>query len=164
MSFLPNFSHIYVEKDAYGYYLTDLAISKFQKSSIIEVNHYKDIFNRSKQDFQVQKRTMKLILAKKTEPLLYNSPYMVQEHGTPNTYYNTPLLNCLYNCDYCFLQGMYDSGNMVLFVNEKDFMDAIDQRLLKPKDPANKTVVSICLLYTSPSPRDRSLSRMPSSA
>ena len=143
MSFSPNFSHIYVEKDAHGYYLTDLAISKFQKSSIIEVNHYKDIFNRSKQDFQVQKRAMKLILAKKTHPLIYNSSYMVQEYGTPNTYYNTPLLNCLYNCDYCFLQGMYDSGNMVLFVNEKDFMDAIDKRLLKPKDPANKTVVSI---------------------
>ena len=143
MSFSPNFSHIYVEKDAYGYHLTDLAISKFQKSSVIEVNHYKDIFNRSKQDFQVQKRAMKLILAKKTDPFIYNSSYMVQEYGTPNTYYNTPLLNCLYNCDYCFLQGMYDSGNMVLFVNEKDFMDAIDQRLLKPKDPANKTVVSI---------------------
>ena len=32
------------------------------------------------------------------------------------------------------------------------------------KGPENKDEYSICLLYTSPSPRDRQKSRMPSSA
>ena len=32
------------------------------------------------------------------------------------------------------------------------------------EDPAVKPLIESCLLYTSPSPRDRSLSRMPSSA
>ena len=34
----------------------------------------------------------------------------------------------------------------------------------KPKDVKEEMVVSICLLYTSPSPRDPKTSRMPSSA
>ena len=38
------------------------------------------------------------------------------------------------------------------------------QRLLKGADLGDVKVGSTCLLYTSPSPRDRSLSRMPSSA
>ena len=35
-------------------------------------------------------------------------------------------------------------------------------KLLAPVDPVN--IYCICLLYTSPSPRDRPVSRMPSSA
>ena len=34
----------------------------------------------------------------------------------------------------------------------------------KSTDAVDELIVKVCLLYTSPSPRDRSLSRMPSSA
>ena len=139
----PNFSHIYVEKDAIEYPLAKIALSKFTGSTIIKVDHYKDVFNRKGQNFQMQKLSMKLILAKKREPLLYEGSGMIQDFDTPNVFYNTPILNCLYNCDYCFLQGMYDSGNLVVFVNEQDMMDAIDARVSDPKDSSKPTVVSI---------------------
>ena len=44
-----------------------------------------------------------------------------------------------------------------------DITDAIIQEMGAPKDFASKLQTG-CLLYTSPSPRDRLLSRMPSSA
>jgi len=66
--FQPNFSHIYVERGALDYPLSQIALKKFSKSKVIEVDHYKDIFNRTGQDFQVQKKSMKLILAKKQNP------------------------------------------------------------------------------------------------
>ena len=143
INFQSNFSHIYVERDAFGFELTDLALSKFPRASVIKIGHYKDVFNRPGQDFQIQKSSMKLILAKKTDPFLYPASDMVQEFDTPNVYYNTPILNCLYNCDYCFLQGMYPSGNIVVFVNEKDFMDAINIKLNELDDPLKPMVVSI---------------------
>lgn len=37
------------------------------------------------------------------------------------------MLNCLYDCRYCFLQGMYQSAHYVLFVNYEDFQDEIRQ-------------------------------------
>ena len=86
---------------------------------------------------------MKLILAKKRPPFLYPASDMVQEFGTPNAYYNTPVLNCLYNCEYCFLQGMYPSGNLVVFVNEDDLKNAIDMQLNDLNDPLKPTVVSV---------------------
>tara|TARA_Y100001970_G_C14245841_1_gene868134 strand:+ start:690 stop:1706 length:1017 start_codon:yes stop_codon:yes gene_type:complete len=140
---LPKFSHIYIEKGARGYPLTDLALSKFHRSTIIDIDHYKDIFNRSNQDFQSQKDSMKLILAKKSTPFIYPISDMVQEYSTKNVFYNTPILNCLYNCDYCFLQGMYPSGNIVIFVNESDFMDTIDKKLEKFKDSKEMMAVSV---------------------
>ena len=139
----PNFSHIYVEKSVVGYPLTDLTLSKFSTSTIVMIDHYKDIFNRSGQDFQIQKLSMKLILAKKKEPYLYPASNMIQDYDTPNVFYNTPILNCLYNCDYCFLQGMYNSGNLVVFVNEDDMMDAIDKEVSNSRDSSRPTVVSI---------------------
>ena len=36
------------------------------------------------------------------------------------------MLNCLYDCRYCFLQGMYRSANYVLYVNYEDFTGDID--------------------------------------
>ena len=139
----PNFSHIYIERGAVEYPLSKIARSKFMGSTVIEIDHYKDVFNRRGQDFQLQKRSMKLILAKKTEPLLYEGSSMIQDYNTPNVYYNTPILNCLYNCDYCFLQGMYDSGNLVVFVNENEMMSAIDKKVSNPIDPSKPTVISI---------------------
>ena len=64
-SLKPNFSHIYLEKGAEEYSLTKLALAKFSKSKIVLIDHYKDFFNRPNQDFQVQKSSMNLILAKK---------------------------------------------------------------------------------------------------
>ena len=83
----PKFSHIYVEKDAIGYPLTDIALSKFHRSTVLEIDHYKDIFNRPGQDFQIQKSSMKLILAKKKEPYIYPASEMVQDYNTTNVYY-----------------------------------------------------------------------------
>lgn len=139
----PSFSHIYVEKKVRDLPLTKLALSKFSDSNVIWVDHYKDVFNRSGQDFQSQKFSMNLILAKKTKPFLYPASDLVQNFDNPNIYYNTPVLNCIYNCDYCFLQGMYNSGNIVVFVNENEFRKSIKDALLVPKDPTKPTIVSI---------------------
>ena len=38
---------------------------------------------------------------------------------------------------------MYDSGNIVVFVNENEFRKSIKDVLLVPKDPTKPTIVSI---------------------
>ncbi len=140
---LPNFSHIYIEKDVRDLPLTRIALRRFWKAKIVWINHYKDIFNRLGQDFQLQKSSMKIILAKKREPFLYSASEMIQDYDNPNTFYNTPVINCLYNCDYCYLQGMYDSGNMVIFVNENDFFDAIEKKILNLEDSSKPMILSV---------------------
>ena len=39
------------------------------------------------------------------------------------------MMNCIYDCEYCFLKGMYPSGNLVIFVNIEDFLNEIENRL-----------------------------------
>ena len=50
------------------------------------------------------------------------------------------------------------------FVVEPGQLDQAEKRLFALRGAARKFNVDICLLYTSPSPRDATLSRMPSSA
>jgi spore photoproduct lyase len=40
------------------------------------------------------------------------------------------MLNCIYDCRYCFLQGMYRSAHYVLFVNYDEFFSAMDAKLM----------------------------------
>ena len=51
----PNFSNIYIERGAVEYPLSKIAQSKFMGSNVIEIDHYKDIFNRRGQDSSCKK-------------------------------------------------------------------------------------------------------------
>ena len=68
---------------------------------------------------------------------------MLQDGGFRNFYYNTPILNCLYNCNYCFLQGMYPSANIVIFVNQQDMEKAVESEIKIRPYPNDPLMLSI---------------------
>ena len=125
----PNFSHIYVEKRAQAYPEMNDILRKFPRSTVIEIEDYKRVFNRSNQNFQAQKKSLKLIIAVKKDHFIYNGSQYAPNFDLPNFYYNTVMLNCLYNCDYCYLQGMFISGNIVIFINFEDFVQHAEKIL-----------------------------------
>jgi spore photoproduct lyase len=131
-SLASSFSHIYVEKKAKHHEKTLEILGRFKNATIIEIEHYKDVFNQKGQDFRAQKQTPKLILALKEEPFLYEGSQYADGFGFEQFYYTPTMLNCLYDCDYCYLQGMYPSANMVVYVNREDFFKATLPLLDKP--------------------------------
>ena len=116
------FSHIYVEKRVKNEEYVKEILAKFKKAEVIEINHYKDRFNPYSQSFRAQKNAQSLILAKKEAPFIYEASDLIQKQDI-NFFYTTPMLNCVYDCHYCFLQGMYPSSNLVLFTNFEDFFE-----------------------------------------
>jgi spore photoproduct lyase len=65
-----------------------------------------------------------LILALKKDHFLYGGNEFLQANLSPNFSYNALVLNCPYDCHYCYLQGMYAGGNIVAFVNLEDYFAA----------------------------------------
>ncbi len=124
------FSHIYVEKSIRTHFRTQRILSKFPNAHIIEIEHYKDVFSRRKQNYVLQRRSQNLILAAKTGNLIYKGAPVCQSFGNEYFYYTSCMMNCVYDCEYCYLKGMYPSGNLVVFVNLEDFFDKT-QELLK---------------------------------
>ncbi len=112
--------------------LTCKIMQKFSNSKIIFIKHYKDVFNRPNQDFTTQSKSKNLILARREAPFLYEGSFYSDGFEYENFFYTPSILGCLYDCDYCYLSGMYNSANSVFFVNTQDFFDAVLPYLEKP--------------------------------
>lgn len=127
--FNPFFSHIYIEKPIRNHSRTQDILAKFPAATVIEINHYKDVFCRSKQSYPLQHCSQNLILAAKQGTFFYEGAPVCQNFGNTNFYYTSCMMNCVFNCEYCFLKGMYPSANMVIFVNLEDFFAEMEQML-----------------------------------
>lgn len=134
------FTHIYVEEKVKNHPVTRKILENFPKAEMIHIGHYKDIFNRKHQNFMAQKAHQALILARKEGKLVYEGAPMCQNFGHDWFYYTSCMMNCIFDCEYCYLQGMYPSGHIVLFVNIEDIFEEV--RSLLRKHP-----VYLCISY-----------------
>lgn len=114
------FSHLYIEKRVLNHPQTVKIIEKFDASHIILIDHYKEVFNRGSQDFAAQSSAKKLILARQEGKFLHEGSQYSDGFEHEQFFYASTLMGCLYDCDYCYLQGLYPSANTVLFVNLED--------------------------------------------
>ena len=128
----PPFSHIYIEEALLGGEEAEAILRKFPKAKCIPIRHYKDLFNRRKQNRALQEKSRKLILAKKEGQRIYPGAPVCQSFSESAFYYASLLMNCPFHCEYCYLQGMYPSANLVLFLNVEDYFSDC-QRLIQEK-------------------------------
>lgn len=112
---------VYIEKNILNHPRAKRILQTVNPEQIIECEHYKEVFNPKTQNFRIQKQNPCLILAEKNGARVFPTPPSFGIGGQKN-YYFSHMLNCLYDCRYCFLQGMYSSANYVVFVNYEDFM------------------------------------------
>jgi len=141
--FSKKFSHIYIEKKALNHKNTLKILAKYPKAEIIEINNYKQIFNRRSQSWKSQKKSQNLILGFREDNFLYKGSNVTPNFGYDNFYYNSVVLNCLYDCSYCYLQGMFPSANLVIFVNNEDF---INKAIIQSE---NHNPLYLCISYDS---------------
>lgn len=134
------FSHIYIEREIRDHFIIKRILARFPVAEVVEINHYKDIFCRSRQNYGIQKNSPSLILAGKQQNLVYEGAPVCQSFGNSHFYYTSSVMNCIYDCEYCYLQGMYPSANMVVFVNLEDIFEQVE--ILLKKHP-----VYLCVSY-----------------
>lgn len=125
------FQHIYIEQTLLSHPIALQIRARFPKAAVLPIEHYKDIFNRSRQSLSEQQTEPALILAANRGTLFYPGAPVCQSFGEEHFMYTSCIMNCLYNCDYCYLQGMYPGRNLVVFINLEDYFKELDALLLK---------------------------------
>lgn len=115
---------IYVESELIRHPRCKRILSRYPGARMIEIERYGEVFNRKQQNFRLQKRNPALILARKHDQHILPTP-VGYGLGADRNFYFSHMLNCIYDCRYCFLQGMYRSANYLLFINYQDFGAAI---------------------------------------
>ena len=124
------FSTIYIEQELFGHPRVEKLLARYPAIPIVKIERYGEVFNRKAQNFRLQKLKPALIIAKKHNKSVLSAPEGYGLGGKHN-YYFSHLLNCIYDCRYCFLQGMYRSAHYVWFVNYEDFAEAIVEKIIQ---------------------------------
>ncbi len=128
-SSVSDFARIYIENDISEDPVVQRILSGLPGSKVIPIKHYKDVFSRANQQYDVQKKGRSLILARNTGRLIYKGAPMCQSFDMENFSYTNSVMNCIYDCDYCFLKGVYDTPNIVVFVNFEDYRESVEKKL-----------------------------------
>ena len=130
------FDFIYIEEAVREHRRVRQICARYPTARLVPCDRFGEVFNRGAQNFRLQKKRPALVLAEKHGNFVLEAPagYGI---GAIVNYYFSHMLNCIYDCRYCFLQGMYRSSHLVLFVNYEDFHAAIE-------DSARATGDSVC--------------------
>lgn len=123
------FSVIYVEEAALTYPRAQRILSRLPDAERILIRDYRDVFNRAHQNPVLQKKAQALILAVSDRPRVYEGAPVCQDFDNDRFFYSSDVMNCVFDCEYCYLQGMYPSGNIVVFVNLEATFAALDRLL-----------------------------------
>lgn len=120
---------IYIEEDIFDNKYTKEILKNIKNFQTIKIKHYKDVFNRKNQSHKFQKENLNIILAKSNEKKVYEGAEICNNFGYEDFYYIVNLMNCTYDCEYCFLKGMYPSSNIVIFVDYDEIMMEVKKKL-----------------------------------
>ena len=124
---------IYIEEDIIDHPKTNEILALMPRAVKIFIKRYTEVFNKKSQNFRLQKINPSLILARKYNNFLHKAPV---NYGIGNqyNYYFSHMINCVFDCRYCFLQGMFRSANFVIFVNYEELFLSIEKLMFDIKN------------------------------
>ena len=122
------FNNIYIEKDLkqhpeYSKKLSDI-LQKVEGNHL-EINKIEDVFGRVKVPYLQKRESLNLFIGRKMGNLVKPAP---PAYGTKTEdhYYFIHAYNCIYECQYCYLQGYFNSPDIVLFINHDEICTEIE--------------------------------------
>lgn len=71
----------------------------------------------------------KIVWAKNTGKLLYKGSPVCHDFGNSHFYYASCVVNCMFDCQYCFLKGKYDNDNIIVYENLEDYFSETEHLL-----------------------------------
>ena len=98
------------------------------KAEPLILQSYDEIWGKSKKPYLHKRDSLNLFLAEKKGQLLKLAPDAYGQAGEPH-YYFIHAYNCIYECQYCYLQGYFNTPDIVLFVNHEEIMEEMQKTL-----------------------------------
>lgn len=122
-------NEIYVEEEIKDHPRVNSIVSKLKKTPLY-IPRFDDIWGRSKRPYLQKRDSLNLFLARKQGQLLKLTPDAYGSEGAPH-YYFIHAYNCIYECQYCYLQGYFNTPDIVLFINHEEIISEMESTLKK---------------------------------
>lgn len=118
------FETIYIEKQLVYHPRVLEILKRFPQSEAKHIDRIDDIFGRVKKPYLQKRTNLNLFLGEKKGQLVKMAPPAYGLLGEPH-YYFIHAYNCIYECNYCYLQGYFHSPDIVLFLNHNEIGEEI---------------------------------------
>ena len=118
--------HIYVETGIRKAPLTERILRSLSGCSVLEIQDHRRLEDESVplKGYNSAMKGNVLILAHHPGPCIRPFPGS-REDPAPTEFYVAHANGCPFDCQYCFLQGYFDHGAPVLFVNREDLLEEL---------------------------------------
>jgi len=120
-------NEVYVEEDILESPRVRSILAKVKKVPLL-LKSYDEIWGRTKKPYLHKRDSLNLFLAHKKGQLLKLAPDAYGKIGEPH-YYFIHAYNCIYECQYCYLQGYFNTPDIVLFVNHEEIILEMEKAL-----------------------------------
>lgn len=98
--------------------------SKFPNSEVRYISKVEDVFGKVKKPYLQKRTNLNLFVGEKKGNLVKIAPPAYGLSGEPH-YYFVHAYNCIFECDYCYLQGYFQSPDIVIFINHEEIGNEI---------------------------------------
>ncbi len=121
------FRKILLEKEVREYPETQNILERFKHIPTQEIDRVDSFFGRVYKPYLQKRDSLQLFLGKKRGKLLKKTPDAYGMGKDPH-YYFVHAYNCVFECEYCYLQGYFSSPDIVLFLNHAEICKAIKEQ------------------------------------
>ena len=121
---MNRFRNIYVEKKVEQRSFTIELLKNLKNPDYQLIDDYSNYFGVLKKPYLQKRNKLDLFIAEKTGDLVKEAPNAYGLSGEKHFYF-IHAYNCIYECQYCYLQGYFNSPDIVLFVNHDEIVNSM---------------------------------------
>ena len=127
------FSQIFVERALVDHPQAHKILKQFQALPVHVIEQYDHVWGKFKKPYLLKREDLSLFLAQKKGQLIKLAPD-AYGHGKEKHFYFIHAYNCIYECEYCYLQGYFSTPDLVVFLNHEDIIKEMESILKEDPD------------------------------
>ena len=119
------FRRVFVERAVRTHPQTEKILTALGTPPLSLIDRVEDVFGRAVKPYLQKRTTLDLFIGRKRGQLVKATPPAYgADTGQHYFFYNS--FNCVFECEYCYLQGYFNSPDLVFFVNHDEVCAAIE--------------------------------------
>lgn len=123
---MSTFHSLLIEKEILDHPRAKHIREFFKNIPVFEIDSYENWWAHVQKPYLDKREKLNLILATKKGELVKLAPPAYGLSGDPH-YYFVHAYNCIYECQYCYLQGHFKNPDLVLFINHEDILEEMEK-------------------------------------
>ena len=125
------FQKIFIEQKVLSHRVTKNIMDKLflKKKDYIIIDKLENYFGKVKKPYLEKRHNLNLFIGEKKGEIVKEAP---DAYGVTQGkhYYSIHAYNCIYECQYCYLQRYFSSPYIVLYVNHEKIIQAIEKKII----------------------------------